>query len=197
MSVAVAIVIAVFFDVILRRNLPNLILSRRAFVLGAMFSTVYAAFMRLVVIGFYPGDFAERAPFWALFLHILVITTLILLVIEHFRPQYDALDAKDPPLFKRLAPELGRDLLRVSSQNHHVEVQTKAGKDMILMRFSDALDELDGLDGARVHRSHWVSAGAIQTVDRRDGKIILRLTDGTSIPVSRGYRHAAERAGLI
>ena len=105
--------------------------------------------------------------------------------------------AEAATFLKRLPPALGRNLIRVTSQDHYLEVSTDKGSDRILMRFSDAMDELGTLDGLRVHRSHWVMRSAIEDVVTGDGKVLLRLKDGSEIPVSRTYRDSLSEAGLL
>lgn len=98
---------------------------------------------------------------------------------------------------KRLRSDLGRDLLRISGQDHYVEVVTRTGSDLVLMRFSDALVELNGYSGMRVHRSHWVAKEAITGVYKTNGKMSLKLSDGKQLPVSRSYRNQLHKAGYL
>ena len=45
----------------------------------------------------------------------------------------------------------------VQSEDHHLDVWTDRGSDLILMRLADAHRELDGLEGTQTHRSWWVA----------------------------------------
>lgn len=63
------------------------------------------------------------------------------------------------------------------------------------MRFSDALDELEGLEGAQTHRSWWVARDAVQAVSRGDGRATLTLEGGLNAPVSRRYAKALRDTG--
>lgn len=56
---------------------------------------------------------------------------------------------------------------------------------MILMRLSDVIVELDGIEGAQVHRSWWVAKDAIQSAQRGEGKASFTLVSGTHVRVSR------------
>jgi hypothetical protein len=97
-----------------------------------------------------------------------------------------------PRLFARLSsPDVSR-LFRVSGRNHYIDVVTDKGVETLLMRFSDAISELDDIDGMIVHRSHWVARDAIAALDRVDGKVVVRLTNGCHVPVSRSHRPAIE-----
>ena len=76
-----------------------------------------------------------------------------------------------------------------------MRLYTDRGTDLILMRLSDALEELDGLEGAQTHRSWWVAKDAVADVSRGDGRASLTLSDGTTAPVSRRYARALREAG--
>jgi hypothetical protein len=79
----------------------------------------------------------------------------------------------------------------------YVEVLTDRGKSQILMRFSDAMCELDGVEGMQVHRSHWVARDAVQGSRRQNGKLFLLLIDGSEVPVSRGFQQAVTERGYL
>jgi len=91
------------------------------------------------------------------------------------------------PFLKRIPTDLGRDLISISTQDHYSEVITKAGSTLILIRFSDALEELSGYDGVQIHRSHWVALNAVQKMMRQNDKLVIELADGRILPVSRTY----------
>ena len=109
-----------------------------------------------------------------------------------------AAPAADPPprFLDRLPPELGRDLVYLKMADHYVEAFTTAGSTLILMRFADAIAELDGLDGLRVHRSYWVARRHVAGTARRAGRTTLRLTGDHLVPVSRGRLAEVRAAGL-
>ena len=96
-------------------------------------------------------------------------------------------ESPSAPFLERLPARLGRNLLHLHMQDHYVEVHTDEGSDLLLLRFRDALRELDGLDGAQVHRSHWVAKSAVAGVARRNGRLALRLVNGNEVPVSRSF----------
>lgn len=93
-----------------------------------------------------------------------------------------------PRLLRRLDPTISGDIWAISVRDHYVDVQTSQGMGSILMRFSDAVAEVDCQDGAQVHRSHWVAWAAVGCVSREGGKVILHLKSGQQIPVSRNHR---------
>lgn len=97
----------------------------------------------------------------------------------------------------RLPEKLGRDLIYLKTADHYVEAFTTAGSTLILMRFVDAVAELDGAEGLRVHRSYWVAGRHIKGTARSRGRTTLRLTGGHEVPVSRTYMAAVRATGLV
>ncbi len=96
----------------------------------------------------------------------------------------------------RLPPKLrGAAIRAVQAEDHYLRIHTDRGSDLILMRLSDALDELEGLEGAQTHRSWWVARDAVRDVSRGDGRATLALEGGVTAPVSRRYAKALRDAG--
>ena len=61
------------------------------------------------------------------------------------------------------------------------------GKSLLLMRLTDAINELGDLRGARVHRSHWVSLRHLVDIKKDGRKTVAVLTDDRKIPISNPY----------
>lgn len=96
----------------------------------------------------------------------------------------------------RLTPRLrGATLYAVQAEDHYLRLHTDRGSDLILMRLSDAVAEMEGLEGARTHRSWWVARDAVREVKRGDGRATLTLEGGVVAPVSRRYARALREAG--
>lgn len=76
-------------------------------------------------------------------------------------------------------------------------MHTNRGEALILMRMGDALRELEGVDGVRVHRSWWVARDAVIGAERDGERTMLRLENGVTVPVSRTYLLAVREAGLL
>jgi hypothetical protein len=89
----------------------------------------------------------------------------------------------------------GARLIAVEAQDHYLRIHTDRGSDLILMRLTDALDELEGLEGAQTHRSWWVAKDAVRGATRGDGRATLTLDGGLTAPVSRRYSRALREAG--
>ena len=84
----------------------------------------------------------------------------------------------------------GADVWAVEAEDHYLRLHTSKGQDLILLRLADAIAELDGIEGAQVHRSWWVAREAITAAKRGDGRATLTLRDGSEVPVSRTYAAA-------
>jgi hypothetical protein len=94
-----------------------------------------------------------------------------------------------PRILDRLPPSFGDRLYCLSSEDHYVRAHGEYGSALILMRMRDAVAELDGIPGLRVHRSWWVARDALERVER-DGKTRLILVNGIHAPVARSYEGA-------
>ena len=104
-----------------------------------------------------------------------------------------------PPKFlERLPLKLrGAEVWAVEAEDHYLRLHTSKGQDLILMRLADAVAELEGVEGAQVHRSWWVARDAIAEAERGDGRAILTLKDGGKVPVSRTYAKIIRDRGWI
>ncbi len=104
-----------------------------------------------------------------------------------------------PPRFlERLPFRLqGADLYAVEAEDHYLRARTSKGSELILMRFTDALAELDGIEGAQTHRSWWVARAGIADLRRADGRTVLLLKDGSEAPVSRTHARRLRELGWL
>lgn len=93
----------------------------------------------------------------------------------------------------RLSRELDGDLIYVKTDGHYLTAHTTSGSCSILMRFADAVADLGEL-GMRVHRSYWVARHHVIESTVRDNRVLLRLTGGYEVPVSRTYVPAVQAA---
>ena len=102
-------------------------------------------------------------------------------------------------LIDRLPPGKRGALLRLEVQDHYVLAVTTRGREMLLMRLADAMAETGTDLGMQVHRSHWVAFDAVKGIEREPGstpRLVLELSDGTKVPVSRSFS-AAVRARFV
>lgn len=87
---------------------------------------------------------------------------------------------------ERLPPKLkGAAIYAVSAEDHYLRLHTSKGSDLILMRLSDAVAELEGLEGAQTHRSWWVAREAVENTRRDGDRLTLLVKGGVEAPVSR------------
>jgi DNA-binding LytR/AlgR family response regulator len=96
-----------------------------------------------------------------------------------------------PALLARLNPENRGPILRLSAEDHYTNTLTTRGRELLLIRFSDALQELGDTEGMQIHRSHWIARAHLEKLASRDGKLMAVLKDGSELPVSRSYAKTA------
>ncbi len=85
------------------------------------------------------------------------------------------------------------DIIALQAQDHYVMVYLPQGKRLVLCRFRDAIAELGCVDGARVHRSWWISGAAARQARRESGSLNFKVSDDLVIPVGRTWREQAQR----
>jgi hypothetical protein len=127
-----------------------------------------------------------------------IVVGAVLAIVEFASaPTRPAAPPRTPAILRCLPGARRGRLVRLTAQDHHVEVVTTHGRALVTMRLADAVGETDPTPGARVHRSHWIATDAVTGWTYAGGRLRLRLTDGSSIPIGRTYRAAARAAGLL
>ncbi|MBN9465716.1 LytTR family DNA-binding domain-containing protein [Brevundimonas sp.] len=136
-----------------------------------------------------------------LFVPVLIVTAAITTVnvflgrAEPVQTHADPVHPGPARFLQRLPARLrGATLHAVQAEDHYLRLHTDRGSDLILMRLSDAVEELEGLEGAQTHRSWWVAREAVRGVERGDGRAVLTLEGGLRAPVSRRYARALREA---
>ena len=112
----------------------------------------------------------------------------LLLGLDDQRAQTSAPDAS-PVLMARMSKHLRGRVLTLQSQDHYVEVVTDRGRELLLMRLTDAIAEVRE-EGMRVHRSWWVARAEVADLCKAEGRHELVLRDGRRVPVSRANQRA-------
>jgi hypothetical protein len=102
-----------------------------------------------------------------------------------------------PRLLARLPPRLGGPVIALQGEDHYVRVHTALGSELVLMRLGDAIEELDGAAGERVHRSWWVARDAVRDVRASGRRLSLILSNGVEVPVTREASTRLRRSGRI
>jgi DNA-binding LytR/AlgR family response regulator len=100
-----------------------------------------------------------------------------------------------PRLLGRLPGHLAGPVLAIEMEDHYARVHTAAGSVLLLMRMRDAVAEMDGADGAQVHRSWWVARDAVEAAEADGRNVRLRLAGGLCAPVARGQVAVLREAG--
>ena len=183
-----------------------------AVVVGSAVAAVPGTAVVWLLVAAYMGHrmtgVAEVATLYSqvLVIHLVLNALVTWLIYGKSRPVGAPGEATSPhptaespsaPFLERLPSRLGRNLLHLHMQDHYVEAHTDEGSELLLLRFRDALRELDGLDGAQVHRSHWVARSAVAGVVRRNGRLALRLVNGNEVPVSRSFAPRLRERGWL
>ena len=166
--------------------------------IGALaFSVIYAGGMAAAGELLFSPD-AGFPDFGLMLIYVAPIAVGITAIVHLFiQPDEAPEDDAAPRILKRLKPGLEARLLRMAMQDHYVEVFTTKGSQLVLMRFADALEEVAGEPGWRVHRSHWVAEAAMRDLKRADGKTLIVTEDGALVPISRTYMPGLKKAGLL
>jgi hypothetical protein len=89
------------------------------------------------------------------------------------------------------------DILALQSEDHYLRVHTRRGDALVLMRLSDAVAAMEGLEGAQTHRSWWVARAAIDHSEKAGGRAVLTLTNEIEAPVSRNFYPVLRDKGWI
>lgn len=141
-----------------------------------------------------PLQSAENLP--VIWMQVAVIGWVIGIVEFHeFRAEEEG--PKTPPrtnFHKRLPLELGDDIISISMQDHYAEVTTTLGSHLVLIRLTDAMSEMEGAEGLRVHRSHYAMVAHLRRLHRDGNRLMVVLSDGREIPVSARYSEAVRDA---
>ncbi|WP_238368813.1 LytTR family DNA-binding domain-containing protein [Mesobacterium pallidum] len=146
---------------------------------------------------------AARPSLVQTFIYVVAIMASVTLTrrfVPGIRNPFHEMGIGLPPPRARLADRLSdpeAQILRLTVEDHCVDVVTSSGTERLRMRFADAVAEMVPVEGFPTHRSHWVAAGSIQGAERDAGRWVLRLANGDVVPVSRGCLPALVEAGII
>lgn len=161
--------------------------------------TVTVILLNWAALGHLPGSAGLPATVFGIAVIVSVMFELLAMQQDlSARPGPSiAPHAAAPAILDRLPVERRGALLALSAEDHYVRVRTDRGDALCLMRLSDAMRETTGVAGFQVHRSHWVARQAVAATRRDGDKALIRLTDGTELPVSRRYVPILKEAGLL
>ena len=142
---------------------------------------------------------------WQVFVICLAMMSLRTLVQRSPAPRVETRTVFMAPVEEAEAKLRGRlsakrrsaRLMAVEAHDHYARIHTDAGVELVALRFSDAVEELSGACGFRVHRSWWVAADAIADARWRRGSGELELQDGQVVPISRSGAPLLREAGWL
>jgi len=157
--------------------------------------TVVVAIASTVVLGAH----FELADIPGLIGSVLTVSWAMIAINVLVDRRVDTIASATPAKFlERLPLKLrGAEVWAVEAEDHYLRLHTSKGQDLILMRLADAVSELQGIEGAQVHRSWWVARDAIADAKRGDGRATLTLKDGAEAPVSRTYARLLRERGWL
>ncbi|MEO6199378.1 MAG: LytTR family DNA-binding domain-containing protein [Sphingomicrobium sp.] len=154
------------------------------------------------------GDRLEMAVLGQLYIQVALIGVLVGSFFTIFDRRADplpgppeteaAIAPPTAPFLDRLPMSWDGHLTALEMEDHYVRAHGPGGHSLlILMRMADAVRELDGMDGARVHRSWWVARDAV-TGRNRDGRNLrLELAGGIEAPVARDRLRELRASGWL
>ena len=156
-----------------------------------------------VLLGDGPGAPTYGRLLWQIFIIALSVMTVralanrrpalrveTRLIIETPLPEAEATFRRRLSAKRRHA-----SLVAIEANDHYLRVHTDDGAELVPMRLSDAIKELEKVEGFRVHRSWWVAGGAIRLVKWRRGGGEAHLSNDLIVPVSRSAAPRLREAG--
>lgn len=140
---------------------------------------------------------------WQVLIICVAVMAVRALVWRAPRVRVETRTVVEPPLpeaeavFRRRlsARRRGARLIAVEAEDHYLRVHTDAGSELLTLRMADALAELAGAHGYRVHRSWWIAADAIEAVRWRKGGGEAQMAGGLVAPISRSNMAGLKDAG--
>lgn len=144
-----------------------------------------------------------KLAFWPMAAKILAICVMVSILrfclskLPKHMPAAEVPPPVEARLLRRLPDDADHAVLRLSADGHVVHVVTADQRFELRMRFSDAVKEMDLVEGYCTHRSHWVARAAIVETQVRNGRPSLVLTNGDMVPVSRKYQPELEAVGVL
>lgn len=182
-----------------RRLGPPSNLWLRVLITSLLLSAPYSAVVALAgVLVFHSHYTPMQIPGLVATVTLISLVMITINVLVDRQSGVTAASSEPSKFLERLPLKLrGAEVWAVEAEDHYLRLHTSKGQDLILMRLSDAIAELEGIEGAQVHRSWWVSRDAIAEAVRGDGRATLTLKDGAEAPVSRTYARLLRERGWI
>lgn len=163
------------------------------------FAFLYAPLDYLITQSAIFGHLDIQMPFWQVLMSNLAFALILVIWVllaegTHSAPN-NAVRAR---LYSRLPKDAIGEIMHITVKDHYVEIWTAGEqKHRLLMRFADAVQEMDGTPGYCTHRSHWVSSVHVKNGKRVGNKEFVEMACGKEVPVSKTYRENLVAAGFL
>lgn len=128
---------------------------------------------------------------------IFLIAAMIFAIVTYFLRTTEQSNKTQSPLLSKLDHNKRGDIVSLHAEDHYVRVETTQGSSLLLIRLADAIALLPPDTGLQIHRSHWIALDHVQNYSKKDGNWSITLSNDHSVPISRSYRSAAIKAGLV
>ncbi len=203
-SVLVGWMCSLIAQIFLRDRHPAVVESASV----VMMTAVFAPFVWLMTHIVQPATVISAGGFLKLVAYVFIVAATVGVVryaaaraTEEATEEAGAevsVDDPGPRLMRRLPKPLRGPILRLSAKDHMVQVVTETGTADLRMRLSDAVAEMEPVEGLMAHRSHWVAKDAVVEACRQDAqKVYLKLRNGDLVPISRTFRPDWIGAGIL
>lgn len=184
------------FELAGRKSAAPALSSALAGAAAGAVNTVLILALNAALFGHSPFEGGRWLTMAGVVIPIAVVISFAWRVISAETPELSEKEIAAPPaLLRRLPPGKRGALISLSVQDHYVEITTTKGRELVLMRLADAMEEAG--DGVQIHRSHWVSPAAVTACRREGGRGVITLSDGRELPVSRSALGAVKERGWL
>jgi hypothetical protein len=152
------------------------------------------------------GSGAAMAPATAIWSEALAISAMLFVLLVLVGRRIGKAHEAAPPapaihpdgLLARAGLASPAALLAIVAEDHYCRVHRRHGASALVHhRFGDALDQVAGLDGLRVHRGAWVADAGVTGAAREGRRWLLALADGGRIKVSARYVAGVRARGWL
>lgn len=162
---------------------------------GALAGVPVAAYVALVGSVFFQEEFV--GAFTALVPYCVPIVLIVAWLYELSATRIEPVSVSQrhvsdtsSAVWKKLPPEIGRDIVHIQAQDHYVRVTTTTGSTLILMTMNETEAVFAKHGVIRVHRSWCVRLAHVQALKRRNGQAFASMITGDEIPIGRVYRRS-------
>lgn len=199
---SVSVIIAFSIKGFTRKYLSNWsLVANEALTISGM-TLLFSPFLWVWTLLMFPGFVGS--PFMLLWMAALVLLVSIsVCILMHGipfvlkgGPQATSMETI-ARLVSRLPSTFDGKIIRLAVDGHIVLVITNVGLFELRMRFTDAVNEVSELEGACVHRSHWIALDQVVSAETVNARPCLLMSNGDKVPVSRKFQPDLEARGIL